>query len=139
MQEAPLSQDDTESHTAGSGRWVYAVQATSGTPNPPDLPRSLSQECHRLFLQENEETKRFVIDIFEYSASPPIPCTCPDLTCWFGAGKDKGGRAAVSNLFVAGVHVDAVNGKGLQATDVSSSLLHLPLQKRKYTSRRLII
>jgi len=67
MQQAPLSQDDTESHTAGSGRWVYAVQATSGTPNPPELPRSLSQECHRLFLQENEGTKRFVTDIFEHT------------------------------------------------------------------------
>lgn len=63
MQQSPLSQDDTESHTGGSGRWVYAVQATSGTPNPPDLPRSLEQECHRLFLQENEETVRFDIDI----------------------------------------------------------------------------
>lgn len=62
-----------------------------------------------------------------YSASPPIPCSCPDLTCRFGAGKDKGGRAAVPNLFIAGVHVDAVHSKGLQATDVSSSLLYLPL------------
>lgn len=136
MQRSPLFQVDTESHTAGSGRWVFAVQATLGTPHPPDLPRSQRQECHQLFLQQNEET-RFGSDIFEFSAS--IQCRYPALTCRFGAGKDERGRAAVPNLFVAGVHVDAVNGERLQTTDVSATLLHLPLYKGKFLSRRLII
>ncbi len=64
---------------------------------------------------------------------------CPALTFCFGAGKHKSGCAAVPNLFVAGVHVDAVNGEGLQAADLSATLLHLLLYKGKFLSRRLII
>lgn len=139
IQRSPLFQDDTESHTAGSSRWVFVVQATSGTQNSPDVPRSQGQECHRLFLQEDEGTRRFVFDMFEYSASGSIPCRCAALTCRFGAGEDKCTHAAVPNLFVAGVHIDAVNCEGLQAANVSTTLLHLLFYKGKFLSRRLVI
>lgn len=36
------------------------------------------------------------------------------LTCWFGSGEHKSCSTAAVDLVVAGVDVDAVNGKGLQ-------------------------
>lgn len=37
----------------------------------------------------------------------------PARTCRLGAGEDEGASTAVSNLVVARMQVDAVNGKGL--------------------------
>lgn len=64
---------------------------------------------------------------------------CPARTCWLGAGEDEGGGAAVSNLVVARVQVDAVNGKRLQAADFCGPLPHLPLVKGDFTSGRRFV
>lgn len=57
-------------------------------------------------------------------------------TCRFGPGEDEGAGAAAAHHLVAGVEVDAVDGKGPQQRDLHGLGRHLVLCKGKFPDGR---
>lgn len=56
-------------------------------------------------------------------------CVYGHLTCWFSAGEGEGRSAALLDLVVAGMQVDAVHSERLQALNFNARLFHLFLTK----------
>lgn len=59
------------------------------------------------------------------------------LTCRLCSGEDELGRAAASDLSIARVDVDAVNGEGLQTEDLQLALRHRLLHELELSVRRI--